>query len=134
MTKAQRSAAPADRDTNEWWEGTTRKELLLQCCDHCGNRQHYPRAICVSCGGDALSMIATSGQGIIETFTVLHRSPSPSFATPYVVAMIRLREGPIILSSISNCDVDDVRIGLDVTVAWEPLDDGRNLPVFTPTP
>jgi uncharacterized OB-fold protein len=49
---------------------------------------------------------------------------------PYVVALIELQEGVRLLSNVAGCDPESVRVGQAVTVAWEELSDGRNLPVF----
>jgi hypothetical protein len=34
------------------------------------------------------------------------------------------------LTNVVGCPPDDVRSGMPVTVAWEPLSDGRQLPLF----
>ena len=36
------------------------------------------------------------------------------------------------MSNVVGIEPDDVKIGMDVTVTWEPLSDGRNLPLFAP--
>jgi uncharacterized protein len=128
----ERPLAPADCDTRGWWDATRRHELVVQRCDSCGHAQHYPRAICTTCGGSELSLQLTQGRGEVETFTVVHRAPNPAFTAPYTVAFVRLLEGPVFMTNIVGCAVDDVRIGLKVSVQWEPHPDGRNIPVFTP--
>jgi uncharacterized OB-fold protein len=62
----------------------------------------------------------------------VHRAPGPGFDPPYVVARIRLAEGPVLLSNVVSDDHDAVAIGDDVVLDWRPLPDGRALPVFTP--
>ena len=84
----------------------------------------------ITCGASAdhLSLEVASGRGIVESFTVIHRSPHPDFAVPYTVALVRLTEGPVLLSrliSIAGPTCDQ-----DVEVDWWPLGDGRHLPVF----
>ena len=49
---------------------------------------------------------------------------------PYVVALVELPEGVRMLTSIVGDGALDVVVGDAVTVAWEPLVDGRHLPVF----
>jgi uncharacterized OB-fold protein len=51
---------------------------------------------------------------------------------PYAVALVDLEEGVRVLSNVVDCAPDDVSVGLAVAVTWEPLDDGRNLPLFRP--
>ena len=56
-----------------------------------------------------------------------------SHGEPYVVALVDLDEGVRMMTNIVGCPPEDVRIGMAVTVTWEPLSDGRQLPLFTPT-
>jgi uncharacterized OB-fold protein len=49
---------------------------------------------------------------------------------PYVVALVELDEGVRMLTNIVDTPHDDLKVGMAVTVAWEPLSDGRHLPVF----
>ena len=46
-----------------------------------------------------------------------------------MVARIRLTEGPILLSHVI-APVEDVACDLAVDLAWRPLADGRQLPIF----
>jgi uncharacterized OB-fold protein len=48
------------------------------------------------------------------------------------VALIDLDEGVRMLSNVVGCPPDTVTVGMKVTVVWEPLSDGRHLPLFTP--
>lgn len=134
MTQADdhRSLAPPDADTEAWWEATRRRELCVQRCRACGHAQHYPRALCVGCGSSHVELEPVCGEGIVDTFTVIHRAPSAAFDPPYVVALVRLAEGPTLLTNVVGCAPEDVRCDLPVVVDWRPLDDGRNLPVFAP--
>lgn len=122
--------APADEMTAEWWDATREHRLTVQTCD-CGHRQHPPRAVCTSCGStDALTLVDASGAATVDTYTVVHRAPRPDVATPYVVARVRLAEGPVLLTRLPS----EPTIGDAVAVGWVDLPDGRALPVFTPAP
>jgi hypothetical protein len=127
------SVAPPDRDTLGWWDATRERKLVLQTCGACRSTQHYPRAVCIACGSPELAWSGTPGEGTVESFTVVHRSPMPALKPPYAVALVRLVKGPVLLTNIVNCAPEDLRIGLRVAVAWRPLPDGRHLPVFEPT-
>lgn len=117
----------------EWWEATERKVLLVQECEDCGHRQHYPRALCLACQSERLGWVETSGRARIYSFTVSHRSPDPErFVPPYVVAIVELAEGPRMLSQIATDRPDDLACDQVVALAWEPLEEGRHLPVFRP--
>lgn len=73
-----------------------------------------------------------SGRGVVYSASTHHRAPIPELAdrTPYVVALVDLDEGARMLSNIVGSGAAEARVGSTVTVTWEPLDDGRHLPVF----
>jgi hypothetical protein len=122
-----------DETSAPWWRATREGRLTLQKCGSCGQIQHYPRSICTACGGSSLEFVPASGRGTVYSHSTVHRSPHPAFEPPYVVALVRLDEGPVLLTNIVGCDPSDVRCDQQVRVEWEPLSDGRMLPMFTPT-
>jgi uncharacterized OB-fold protein len=57
--------------------------------------------------------------------------PLPAFTDgPYVVALIALAEGVCVMSNVIDCPPEEVTVGMPVTLTWEALSDGRNLPQF----
>ena len=66
--------------------------------------------------------------------TVEHRPELSSVATeePLAVALVELEEGVRMMSNVVGCPAADVAVGLPVAVTWEPLSDGRHLPLFEP--
>ena len=123
--------APPDEVTAPWWDATREHRLLLQSCPACGGRQHPPRSVCVACGTpDGLGWAAASGVGVVDSFTVVHRAPQPELDVPYVVARVRLAEGPLLLTRLEGRSVDAWAVGDAVRAVWEDLPDGRALPVF----
>jgi uncharacterized OB-fold protein len=124
---------PQDELTAPWWDGTRERRLLLQRCTACGEVQHHPRYVCLSCGAtDGLGWVESDGHGVVDTFTVVHRAPREGLEAPYVVARVRLDDGPVLLGwVVGTADaLPEVRIGDAVSLDWAPLADGRALPVF----
>jgi uncharacterized OB-fold protein len=126
-------APEEDAVTSPFWAATRDRLLVIQHCAACGNFQHYPRAICSHCGAadDQLSFVEVDGSATLESFTVVERSPRADLAPPYTVALVRLAQGPVLLSHLVDCDSPecDMALALD----WIPVGDGRNLPIFRPT-
>ncbi|WP_433213983.1 Zn-ribbon domain-containing OB-fold protein [Microtetraspora malaysiensis] len=119
-----------DEVSEGFWAATRERRLVIQSCRSCGRRQHYPRWLCTACGGAELQFLPVSGLGVVDSFTVVHRAPAPGLEPPYVVARVRLAEGPVMLTNLVGaagwaCDQP-------VRVDWRPLPDGRHLPVFRP--
>jgi uncharacterized OB-fold protein len=121
---------PVSGLTAPWWEATVEGRLLLQTCSGCGHRQHHPRHRCLSCGGEELGWSAAVGTGSVDAVTVVHRAPRPDIEVPYVVARVRLTEGPVLLTNLIGADPESWRIGDEVVLQWRVLGDGRRLPVF----
>lgn len=128
-----RTVAEPTAITAGWWDATRDRRLVVQTCESCGQRQHEPRALCTGCGRtDALALVDAAGTGRVHSFTVIHRAPSDEVTAPYVVAIVELDEGVRLLTNLVDVEPDDVACDQPVAVQWEPLDDGRHLPLFTP--
>jgi hypothetical protein len=125
---------PLSDVTAPFWEATKEKRYLLQRCGHCGRAIAYPRESCPFCASRQLSWQPASGRGTVYSFTVEHRMPSPLEGAegPYVVALVDLDEGARVMTNLVNCPPQACGAGMAVSVTWEPLSDGRNLPLFEP--
>jgi uncharacterized OB-fold protein len=126
--------APADpdEDSKAWWAATRENRLCVQICEVCEHRQLYPRSICTRCGADRLLLRDADGRGTVWSFTVTYRPASPLIQVPYVIAIVRLDEGPTVLTQIVGCAPSEVHCDMAVRVDWAPLADGRFLPLFRP--
>jgi uncharacterized OB-fold protein len=121
---------PVDETTAPWWDATREHRLLLQHCGYCDAVQHYPRALCTLCGAtDRLGWVEANGAGVIDSFTVVYRA-LPGFDAPYVVARVRLAEGPVVLTNLVGREPQAWHCDEAVQLAWRDLSDGRALPVF----
>ena len=123
-----------DGDSQPFWEGIGRGELLIQRCDACQRHVFYPRSHCPHCFGDSLSWVRATGAGTIYAYTVVHQAYG-SFAgdVPFVVALVELQEGVRMMSRISGSPPEAVRIGAPVQVVFEHINDELTLPYFALT-
>jgi uncharacterized OB-fold protein len=129
-----RIAPPVGEVSVPFWEATRDRRLLVQWCTECEEPIFYPRAVCPGCLGTALEWRPSSGRGTIYAVTVEHRTQHPGLAAmaPYAVALVDLDDGIRMLSNVVHGDPATLRVGDRVTVTWEPLSDGRHLPLFEP--
>lgn len=127
-----RPISPPDQTTAAFWDATRDRRLVVQRCTRCGHVQHYPRSFCTGCGVADPATIEASGAATIVSFTIVHRAPHPAFTPPYVVALVRLDEGPVLLTNLVTDDLDALACEQPVHLTWEALPDGRHLPLFTP--
>ena len=79
-------------------------------------------------GADTPSWVVASGAGVVDSFTVVHRAPGPGIAVPYVVARVRLAEGPVVLTHLVDAPADSWRCDEAVQLAWRPRGEDGWLP------
>lgn len=121
-------------DTAAFWAATRDRRLVVPWCPRCDRGIWYPRLVCPGCLGEDLDQRELGGDGVVYAVSVQHR-PGPGRDPddgPYAVVLVDLDDGIRLLSNVVGCAADDVTVGLAVTLDWEPLSDGRHLPVFRP--
>lgn len=118
--------------TKPFWDGCKRHVLLLQKCDQCGMYQFYPRSICTRCSASSLDWVEASGRGTVLTWTIVRHSVSEAYADdiPYVIALIKLQEGPTMMSQLIECDQESVQSGMRVQVSFQDWTDDISMPMF----
>ena len=102
-------------------------------CGKCGELAIPPKELCPACGERAWQTVPLSGDGIIESFTVIRVAPR-KFATeaPYAIAAVRLTEGVSLIGRVVDVAVDTVAVGM--SVRFRPLTDGaRTAIAFAPS-
>lgn len=117
--------------TQPYWQAATEGRLMLPRCDDCQGVHHPPRRWCPHCWSKELSWEDMSGHAHVMTFSVVHQPPSEGFDVPYVLAVVKLEEGPQMMCNIVDCAADDVKIDMEVTVTFESRGDVA-LPQFQP--
>jgi uncharacterized OB-fold protein len=115
-----------------FWTAAKRGVLVIQRCQHCGTHRFPPAELCSSCLSAELSWVEASGRGELFSSVVVHHVLDPYFAarTPYLVADVKLAEGPHMTTSLAAVPASDARIGEELTVQFEKLSDEIHLPVF----
>ena len=124
----------ANFDTQPFWDGCARGELLLQRCSACGSVRHPPSPICANCLSDKHAWVPASGRGKVYTFVVVRETRARGWdkMVPYVIAVVELEEGPRMLSNLVNVEPDAVRIEMPVEATFAELDGTTKLPLFQP--
>ncbi len=144
-TGPARFEPPVGDESRPYWEATREGRLLVQWCTACDRGIFYPRAFCPYCAGAAgaagaavgtLEWREASGRATVHAAVIEHRPEAAgvsfSGGEPYCIALIDLEEGVRMMTNIVGCPPDDVHSGMAVAVSWEPLSDGRQLPLFRP--
>lgn len=89
-------------------------------CRACGAVTVPPKAFCEGCGKRDWETLALSGEGRVESFTVIRVAPRRFVGeTPYAIAAVRLAEGVCLLGRVVDVPVDAVAVGM--AVRFRPL-------------
>jgi uncharacterized OB-fold protein len=121
-----------------FWLAAREGRLDIQACVSCGTLRHPPRPVCAHCGSNAVEWRTVSGRGEVWSCTTIHPPTLPAFAdrVPYVALVVRLGEGPFLVSTLAESDDaaaaarrDDL-VGAAVEVVFERIDDNLTLPLF----
>lgn len=121
-------------DSQPFWDGCRRHELLLQQCAECRAFWFPPSILCPECLSAAWEWTKISGRGRVYSFVIFHRVYHTGFTDeiPYVVAVVELEEGPRLMSNIIGCDPYAVHCEMAVEVVFEDVSETVTLPKFRP--
>lgn len=130
----ERLLPPISEEARPFWDATRERRLLLQRCRVCDRAIHFPRAACPGCFGSDLGWRESTGGGAVHAVTIMPTPASPTMAgrAPYAVALVDLDDGVRLLTNLVGERALDAAVGDRVELRWEPLEDGRHLPVFEP--
>jgi uncharacterized OB-fold protein len=115
-----------------FWDGCSRGQLLVLRCHDCGHYVFIPDPMCPNCQSRSLTWVESSGNGIVDSFTIVHRPQQAAFAVPYVVGIVELDEGWYLPTNIVDIEPHQVTIGMPVRVKFERRADDMTVPVFVP--
>lgn len=63
-----------------------------------------------------------SGRGEVYSFTVVYEAPSGfEQLVPYAIALVRLKEGPMVTAQLTDVDLDTIYIGMPVEMVTRLL-------------
>jgi hypothetical protein len=72
-------------------------------CRQCKGLMIPPRNVCTECGSEDLEIVEFLKEGEMQTFTVIFVAPE-GFVAPYIVAMVKLDDGPIVMGNLEGVD------------------------------
>jgi uncharacterized OB-fold protein len=124
---------PVTATMKPFWDGAKRHELMAYRCLNCG-RYYWPAVNCLNCDSPKMAWVAVSGRGEVFTFTIVHQLYHHGWEgeIPYNICWVRLDEGPIMITSISGCKNDEIRIGMRVEAVFDDITGEMTLPRFRP--
>ena len=110
-----------------WRETPRRYNLGGSRCTNCRTVYFPPRSVCPTCAKHRQSLgrlepFQLSGDGEVVTFTVVHDAAEGfEMQVPYVLAIVRTREGPQLTGQVVDITPSQARIGLKVKATFRKL-------------
>ncbi|AKA48105.1 AcaC [uncultured archaeon] len=114
-----------------WRESDHRYRLVAHKCGNCDRVYFPPRDVCPTCHRESVGKmepIDLSGKGEVVSYTVVHEAPTPfTRQKPYILAIIKLDEGPSLTGQIVDSDPEEVDMGKRVhSVFRKVAEDGKS--------
>lgn len=107
-----------------WREEKQNLRLYGQKCQVCGSLQYPPRHVCWKCSSrNTFTAIRLNPRGKVFTFTKDHLVPTPN--PPVVMVTVDLEGGGRFYAQMTDCDPDQVQIGMDVEFTFRKLHEGN---------
>lgn len=124
-----------DTWTEPFWEAAKAHRLTACQCGECGRFRMPPTPFCPYCRSQAVTWPTLPGTGTVYSYTICLRSPFPGVPDfTFVPVVVDLDEAPgaRLVTNLVGIDVDTIRVGMKVTVDWNPIQDGWVVPIFKP--
>jgi hypothetical protein len=102
-------------ETQPFWDAAQAGELRIQRCNDCNKFYFYPRPFCPDCMGDNVEWQTVSGRGVLWSYVINHRA-APGFEdeAPYAIAVVKLEEGPTMMTNIVGIENTPENLVLDM--------------------
>ncbi len=95
-----------------WREQPERYRLAAGKCKNCGRIYFPARLVCPDCGSKDIETIRLSGQGQLETYTIIRVAPSGfGDLAPFAVGIVKMDEGVRVMGQVVDCDPEALKIG-----------------------
>jgi uncharacterized protein len=117
-----------------FWDSLKQRNIKVQRCTSCQKFRHIPKEICAECYSTSFSWEPVSGRGVIYTYTIVHRAPTPAYqaAAPYALVHVAMDEGFRMVGSMTGIPPESVAIGAAVTIVYTDLSPEWTIVEFEP--
>lgn len=110
-----------------WRLKKQRYALQGEVCPHCDVKIFPPRDVCPACGGEAKTLFNFSGLGEVYSFTEIKNAPAGfEEQAPYTVALVQLKEGPMVTAQLTDMGDEPARIGMPVEMVTRKIRNDGN--------
>jgi uncharacterized OB-fold protein len=108
--------------SRHWRLNQQRYALVGEECPNCGVKIFPPRDVCLECVAPAKELYTFTGVGEVYSYTTIYDAPAGfEHNAPYVIALVKLEEGPVITAQLTDIATDEVTIGMPVEMVTRKL-------------
>jgi len=106
-----------------WRSIKSRYNLMATKCVKCGEIYFPPRRFCVKCRRQGtVEEMKLSGKGEIVTHTTIYTPPEGfEKQAPYIMAIVKLEEGPMVTTQLVDCEPGGIEIGMPVVSVFRKI-------------
>ena len=121
-------------DTEAFWQGCNRGQLLLAERTNCSNVHLPPGPVCPFCFSEELGWKPASGFGHVSSWTKVYKDWFDAFKDdiPYNAVQVELDEGPRLTTNLVRTNSDQIWVGMRVMVVFDRVTNNFTLPRFQP--
>ena len=121
-------------DTEPFWEAANAHRLTACQCSKCEHFRMPPSPYCPECQSTDKKWPTLSGTGTVFSYAICTHNPKNGEPYVYVPVVVDLHGAPgaRLVTNLAGIDAEDVKIGMKVTVDWNPIEGDWVLPIFTP--
>jgi len=109
--------------TQPYWEHARAHRVASQKCNTCGDLHFPPSPVCPACLSSDQGWQVLSGRGTLLTWGRFHRAYWDSFRddVPYDVCVVKLQEGPLIVSNFAGPAPEGLHMGMPLRAVFDDV-------------
>lgn len=105
-----------------WRERIYRYRLIATFCEKCNRKFYPPKPICLNCGNKKLMEVKLPSTGTLLQFTIVYQTTKEfSKQSPYPIGLIRLDDGTIIISQLTDVELGELKEGIRVEATFRRI-------------
>jgi uncharacterized OB-fold protein len=122
-------------ETEPFWAAAAEGRLLVERCNACGAESFPQRGICRRCRSRDTAPQEVSGRGTVYSFTVNHQKWLADLEVPFALVLVEFPDHPgvRVMGRLRGLPPEDVSVGTEVEVGFEPGPGGFAIPSFVAT-
>ena len=130
-----------DSLTAPFWEGTRNEEIRFPRCRKCHKFHFYPNILCPFCHSADIEWQTLTSQPTLFTWTCVRWNLAPEYLSHlfetrghYIVGLVEFAEAPgfRLPTNITGCQPEDLKIGMQMEVVYQKVNDRVTVPTFKP--